>query len=185
MAVGRDSASNLYIAEQYSGGGTCICIRKITLGGVVSTLAGSTTNGMLDGQGAAAQFYSPRNVTVDANGNVYVGDGNPSVYGIRKITPSGNVTTLHIGSGSTNQTTKGMAIDGNGTLYITYNNSGAVYKLASGASTPTIFAGSTTTGYTDGTTTAARFYRPSGLMVTPQGVIYLADASNYRIRKIE
>ena len=178
--IAIDSSGNFYVADRGNHS-----IRKITANGVVTTFAGSSTYGMVDGQGAAARFYSPRKVAVDASGNVYVGDGNSNVYGIRKITPSGDVTTLFLGSGSTNQSTKGLAIDANGTLYITYNNSGAVYKLSSGASAPTIFAGAVATGYADGSMTDARFSLPSGLTVTPQGVIYVTDSSNYRIRKIE
>ena len=58
----------------------------------VSTLAGKGTSGFTDGSATVAQFSGPEGVVVDAQGNVYVADaGNSS---IRKITPSGTVSTL-------------------------------------------------------------------------------------------
>lgn len=178
--IAIDSNGDFYVADRGNNQ-----IRKITASGTVTTLAGSTTSGMVDGQGTAARFYSPRNVAVDASGNVYVGDGNNNVYGIRKITSGGVVSTLYQSTSITGPSTRGLAVDGNGTLYITYNNSSAVYKLSSGASAPSIFVGAATSGYVDGTAVNARFYTPAGLTVTSQGVVYVADAGNYRIRKIE
>lgn len=60
----------------------------------VSTLAGAGSNGYGDGTGKDAKFNLITNtgLAVDANGNVYVADiGN---HCIRKITPTGVVTTL-------------------------------------------------------------------------------------------
>ena len=78
----------MYIADTFNH-----TIRKITPGGVVSTLAGLAGNtGSADGTGSAARFNSPRGVAVDSAGNVYVGDTNN--HTIRMITPGGVVTTL-------------------------------------------------------------------------------------------
>ena len=85
--VATDSAGNVYVG---SGDST---IRKVTPGGVVSTLAGSAgLVGSADGSGAAARFNFPRGVATDSAGNVYVADsGN---HTIRKVTPGGVVSTL-------------------------------------------------------------------------------------------
>lgn len=56
---------------------------------MVSTLAGGT-RGTADGSGTSAQFLVPDALAVDAQDNIYVADS----IRIRKITPSGNVTSV-------------------------------------------------------------------------------------------
>ena len=55
---------------------------------MVSTLAGSGTASYGDGVGTAAMFYTPRGVSVDSSGTVYVADRANNR--IRKISSSGN-----------------------------------------------------------------------------------------------
>ncbi|WP_426669692.1 NHL repeat-containing protein [Mucilaginibacter sp. McL0603] len=86
-ALAIDSTGNLYVADQGNN-----LIRKITPDGSVSTLAGSGNAGATNGVGTAASFNAPAGVTVDAKGNVYVGDSNNNL--IRKIARDGTVTTL-------------------------------------------------------------------------------------------
>ena len=88
--IAVDSAGNLYAADSYT-------MRKITPAGIVSTFAGrSGASGIVDAMGSKARFSVPAGVAVDSAGNVYVAD----IYTIRKITPSGLVSTL-AGNGST------------------------------------------------------------------------------------
>jgi hypothetical protein len=71
--VAVDNAGNVYVGD--SGNNT---IRKITSGGLVTTLAGSAVGntGSADGAGNAVLFNFPYGVAVDTSGNVYVADGN-------------------------------------------------------------------------------------------------------------
>jgi sugar lactone lactonase YvrE len=83
-----DTSGNIYMTDTANS-----TIRKITPGGVVTTLAGlAGMAGLQDGTGSGAFFNMPKGLTVDISGNVWVADtGNAA---IRKITPAGVVTTL-------------------------------------------------------------------------------------------
>src|SRR5205823_779233 len=81
--VAVDSAGNIYVADTANH-----AIRKITSGGVVSTLAGlAGVSGSNDGTNSGARFNQPQGIAVDVNGILYVADtGN---HTIRKLTPGG------------------------------------------------------------------------------------------------
>lgn len=84
-----DYTGNVYVADTGNN-----LIRKITLKGAVTTLAGGLDDraGDVDGTGRAAKFFYPGGLAVDATGNVYVADVGNDV--IRRIAPSGAVITL-------------------------------------------------------------------------------------------
>jgi hypothetical protein len=99
---------------------------------IVTTFAGSGAWGSVDASGAEASSSDPSGVAVDSSGNVYVADrGN---HKIRKITPSGAVTTL-AGSGQVGGADgmgavasfhfpTSVAVDASGNVYVTSNPSG-------------------------------------------------------------
>lgn len=83
-----DGSGNLYVSD--SGNQT---IRKVTSGGVVTTLAGlAGVSGSTDGFGPAALFNQPGGLTVDSSGKLYVADTGNST--IRVVTSGGDVSTL-------------------------------------------------------------------------------------------
>jgi sugar lactone lactonase YvrE len=90
-----DTSGNVYMTDTANS-----TIRKITPGGVVTTLAGlAGMAGLQDGTGSNAFFNMPKGLTVDSSGNVWVADtGNAA---IRKITPAGVVTTVVVTSAPT------------------------------------------------------------------------------------
>ncbi len=100
--VAVDDSGNVFVADYGND-----VIRKISPTGIVTTLAGSNTQGSANGTGIATSFNKPYGITIDQLGNVYVGEQGNRL--IRKITYSGVVTTLAGGTSSP------IYKDGNGT----------------------------------------------------------------------
>lgn len=122
QGIAVDNSGNIYVADTGND-----LIRKIDPTGMVTTLAGSVVAGNANGTGAAALFNIPQGLAVDNNSNIFVADANNNL--IRKITPSGVVTT-YAGSGyalSADGTglkasfnfPNALAIDHSGILYVT------------------------------------------------------------------
>jgi hypothetical protein len=84
-----DASGNMYVSDELNHS-----IRKITPGGMVSTIAGTGGSGYRDGQGYFAQFNRPNGITYDSILNcIYVSDSRNNV--IRKIDlVSTDVTTF-------------------------------------------------------------------------------------------
>jgi sugar lactone lactonase YvrE len=178
-----DSSDNLYVAD--SGNNR---IRKIDTSGNVTTIAGSII-GYTDGQGETTRFGHPLGITIDSVGNLYVADtGNNR---IRKITPSGNVTTIAgssrgyvNGQGTAVQFNYpyGITIDSSDNLYVADSFNNRIRKIDTSGYVTT-FAGSTN-GYADGQGSAAQFNIPNAITIDSSGNFYVCDFYNHRIRKI-
>lgn len=154
----------------------------------VTTLAGSTS-GFAEGTGSAAQFSTPLDVALDPNGDLLVAD--TWNYRIRRLTPEG-VATTYAGSG-VDGTADGplgsaqfkspsrLALHPNGDLFVLELHD-VVRRIAAG--TVTTHAGTGTPGYEDGPPGAAQFSGPAGLVVDPQGNLFVSDTGNNCIRRI-
>jgi len=185
--VAVDGSGNVYVADTYNN-----LIRKITSGGVVTTLAGSGSPGSANGTGTEASFYYPWGVAVDGSGNVYVIDYEN--YLIRKITPAGVVTTLAgsgsagsvngTGTGASFSYSYGIAVDGSGNVYVADSDNHLIRKITSGGVVTTLAGNSGSAGSANGTGTAASFSRPTDVAVDGNGNVYVADPGNQVIRKI-
>ena len=149
--------------------------------------------GNSDGQGREAGFNLINGVTCDIQGNVYVVDSNN--YKIKKITPTGLVTTIVNGLNGTRLVDVKFDLAGN--LFYTDAMAGYLYKLPNvqrlstnpsiqvPGTTVTLFAGSGAAGSTDGLGAAATFYNPHGIYPAPDGFIYVIDYGNHKIRRID
>lgn len=184
--VAVDHSGNVYVADSSNH-----MIRKISAAGVVTTLAGSTTSGSMDGTGVAARFHYPTGVAVDPSGTVYVADYLNNK--IRKITSGGVVTTL-AGSAATGSADgtgasaffhypSGVAVDATGNIYVADSYNHMIRKITPAGQVTTL-AGSTAGGFANGTERSASFSYPNGVAVDRYGDIYVADAGNNMIRKI-
>ncbi len=192
--LAADNSGNIYVADSFNNE-----VRKITPSGQVTTLAGLAglyyyQGGFVDGTGVDARFFNPRGVAVDTGGTVYVADsGN---YSIRKITPTGVVTTL-AGSGGwpggsadgTGTAAKfrnptGVTVDTAGMVYVADSSNCTIRKITPAGVVTTLAGSAGQSGYADGTGAAAQFLYPSGIAVDPSGTLYVADTFSYTIRKI-
>jgi serine/threonine-protein kinase len=184
--VSVDADGNVYVADFCNNR-----IRRITPGGVVTTLAGSGSAGSADGPGAAASFAHPSGVAVDGSGNVYVADLLSNK--IRKITPGGVVTTFAgsgaegsadgVGTAASFNLPAGVAVDGSGNVYVAEISGNKIRKITPGGIVTT-FAGSGVQGSADGAGPAAEFFEPMGVAVDGAGNVYVADRLNNKIRKV-
>ncbi len=189
--VAVDSSGNVIVADHYNHR-----IRKVTPGGVVTTLAGSSGGAFADGTGAGASFYFPLGVAVDSSGNVIVAD--QSNHRIRKVTPGGVVTTLAgdgfgapnagrwvdgTGAGASFNYPYGVAVDSSGNVIVADTANQRIRKVTPGGVVTTL-AGSGSYAFADGTGAGAAFNYPSGVAVDSSGNVIVADAHNHRIRKV-
>jgi len=187
--IAIDAAKNLYVTDTVNN-----TIRKITPGGVVSTLAGQAGQlGSTNGTGNAARFNFPVGIGADAGGNVYVADAKNFI--IRKITPAGEVSTFAgapfqlgstdgAGSAARFFLPYGLAVDSAGNVYVADQGNHLIRKITPAGVVSTLAGTALTPGFTDGTGAAARFNSPFGLAVDSGGNLFVADSGNNAIRRI-
>lgn len=188
--IALDSAGTIYAASGNA-------IEKITPQGAVTALAGSTTAGSADGDGSKASFGTIQGLAVDAAGNAYVIDGDAGK--VRKITPSGVVTTL-AGSGargaadgtgsaasfdfSGTSSTDGITVDSTGNILVVEGENEDIRKITPAGEVTTLArGGSLGIPPIDGAFPPATFSSPYAIAADNSGNIYVADWA-YNIRKI-
>lgn len=157
----------------------------------VSTVAGAGTSGVLDGDPRTAQFMKPIGIAVDGGGNIFVADA--AAQRIRKISPSGDVTTIG-GSGppmfnsmwvlggykdgpalqSQFNRPSGVAIAPDGTVYVADTLNHCIRAIKNGI--VSTFAGAPDRVLDeDGPLAKAAFIRPRALAFNAAGDLFVAD----------
>ena len=189
-----DTAGNIYIADYDNNR-----IRKVT-NGIITTVAGGGKSGLGDGGLAtSAELGGPAGVTVDASGNIYIAEQVNNR--IRKVTPNGIITTVagggnipvFSGLGDGGLATSavlsdptGVAVDASGNIYIDDFLNNRIRKVDTNGIINTIAGGGTSGALGDGgLATSAELSDPLGIAIDSNGNIYIADAGNYRIRKVD
>ena len=192
LGVVVDTAGNVYIADSYNNR-----IRKVTIDGVINTVAGNGTLGFTGdgGPATAAELNYPYGVAVDTAGNLYIADsGNNRV---RKVTTDGVINTV-AGNGTKGYSgdggfateaqlrgPNGVAIDTAGNLYIADEGSNRIRKVTTDGVINTV-AGNGGYGYSGdgGSAKEANLGIPFGIAVDIAGNLYIADRNNNRVRKV-
>lgn len=184
-----DPQGNLILADTCNG-----LLRKITPGGVVSTLAGrlqthcavtaDTHIPDVDGIGANVVFGRLENIAIDKAGNIIVSEqfGNA----LRRITPAGVVSSENPfpAGGLVNQFIAALTFGADGNLYIA-DSSGStprLSKVTNGVAVTIGGSSSATVLTTDTPALGARFNKIAGMVADGLGNIYIAD--DYLVRKL-
>lgn len=162
-------------------------IRKIAPSGYVSTFAGQATFGAFaDGAGSSARFHDPSALAVDRQGYLYVADRFN--YVIRKVSPSGVVTTLAgkpLTSGSADGQgsearflwPEGIAVDDSGNVFVSDTGNHTIRRITPDGSVRTMAGKAGVTGTTDGPANEARFYNPGRLALDRFQNLYITENS--------
>ena len=190
--IAVDGNGNLYFSDKVGS-----WVRKVTPAGIITTIAGTGSNGYNGDNIAAvgAELYAPTGVAVDGLGNVYIADSNN--FRIRMISIAGTIATVagggaegYFGDGGQAVNAKfnglsGIAVDGAGDIFIadTFNN--RIREVGTNGVVNTV-AGNGFVGFGgDGLQAIlASLSSPVGVAVDGSGNILIADRNNYRIRKV-
>ena len=188
--IAVDSSGNVYIADTYNH-----VIRKISTSGMISTVAGSNQGGYGGDNGPAtkAELAAPQGVTLDASGNLYIGD--TANQRIRYVNASGIITTIAgtsttgfggdggLATSATFGNPVGVAVDASGAVYVADLNNGRVRRFVVGGAITT-FAGTVTSVGDGGPSIQSRLDRPTSAAVDFSANLYIADPTANRVRKV-
>jgi sugar lactone lactonase YvrE len=183
--------SNLYVSDTNDS-----TIRQIALpGGMVSTVAGTANiPGTDDGKGGAAHFNLPTQIAADPNGSrLFVTDTDNSIVRMIQIpdmivkTIAGQAGTDGKADGPPSKSAfnrpRGVATDGK-FVYVSDTGNDIIRKIDLSSMTTSTLAGTGEEGDKDGAGTEAQFNNP-GAMATDGTTIYVLDADNHGVRKID
>src|SRR5262245_25177990 len=172
-------------------------VRKVNLGGVITTVAG---NGAFTGfsgdfgPATAAELRSPAGVAVDSDGNLFLADTFNNR--IRKVNPAGVITTV-AGHGEFSFSGDGgpataaqlnqphdVVVDAEGNLFIADTQNNRIRRVTPAGIIST--AAGTTAGFSGdgGPASAARLNQPYAVAVDGAGNLFIADTANNLIRKV-
>ena len=199
LSVPRNSAfdknGNYFVADQLNH-----IIRKIDANGIMTTVAGTPGEiGDTGDNGAAtsAKLESPRGVTVDSQGNLYISDSEN--HRIRKVDVNGIITTFagvvnpgYNGDGNTATSAQlnfpyQITVDASDNVYFADYNNNAIRKVDISSGTISTVAGNGNNSFSgdDGLAVNASLSGPLGVIFDSKGNMYIADSGNNRIRKVD
>lgn len=188
-----DKKGNLYIADRDNHR-----IRKVDTRGTITTVAGNGTAGFSGDGGKAtdAMLNLPSGVAIDDNGNIYISDRSNDR--IRIVNSKGIITTIagngmdgykgDSGPATQAQLSRpfGLALDKKGNLYIADRGNNRVRKVnPQGIITTIAGDGSFFFMGDNGPAYRASIAGPTGVVVDDNGILYIADRNNNRVRAVD
>ncbi len=193
MGIAMDAAGNVFVADRDAS-----VVRKISAGGIITTVAGNGTRGFSGDGGAAvsAQLNGPFGVAVDAAGNLYIADTNNQV--VRQVSPNGTISTVAgtgtpgpLGDGGAARNAwldgpEAVAVDAEGNLYIADTFNGRIRRVGTDGTISTV-AGRGSIGIFGGDGGPAKnaaLSLPTDVAVDRAGNLYIADFGNTKIRLV-
>ncbi len=189
-----DRYGNIYIPDSKAN-----TVRKVDTGGIITTIAGTGKSGYTGdgGPSTAATFNALYGAWVDLAGNLYISDVANNV--VRMIDTSGIIHTVAgnnqsspINSGNGGPATSAViynprpiVLDNAGNLYIP-DQHGQTIRSVDGNGIIRTIAGNGVQGFggDDGPGPAAEFSVPYGLGIDSNNNVYVADSSNFRVRRL-
>ena len=189
--VALDAQGNVYIADRGNHR-----VRRVGLDGVIRTVAGTGTGGFSGDAGPATQarLNSPAGIAVDAKGNLYIADGGN--HRVRRVGADGLVSTVagtgqagFSGDGGRASSAElsgpsGVWGDVEGNLYIADAGNRRIRKVGPDGIITTAAGGGVSLG-DGGPAEKAGFRDPTGVALDSRGNLYIADAGDHRIRRVE
>jgi trimeric autotransporter adhesin len=202
----RDAAGNLYFVDAQDNR-----VREVNTAGIISTVAGDGPSGTAPtgcpgfgsytgdgGPASIATLNCPLGLDIDASGNLFVADTQNNV--IRKIdTSNPRIITTVVGTGAAGYTGDGgsalsatlnspdrVSLNGAGNLFISDSNNNVIRRVDGITRIIKTFAGNGNFTFAGdgGPALSASFEVPVGVVVGPQGNLYVGDLYNNRIRKV-
>lgn len=180
-----DSGSNLFVVDSDNN-----AIRRISAAGLVTTVAGASSRGRVDGAGKDARFSQPTGMTIDDSNFLYIADTGNSL--IRKMTADYVVTTIAgtgakgsvngISTAASFNNPEGITIDkSTGTLYVADSSNNCIRKIAWNGVVTNL-----ATQYRDWNGVFQNFNYPTGIYYSPNtpNLMYVSDANGNYVHKV-
>jgi hypothetical protein len=195
-AVATDPAGNVYIADAGN-----LRIRKVSAEERIITTIAGTGNPGYNGDGipaTSANITTPRALAADAAGNVFIYEA--STARVRRVDASTGLISTYAGNGTIGwsgdggpatgaslSNVDGLTVTPNGDLYISDAGNRRLRRVANDTGFITTVLGNGTAWFC-GNSTPRRgscIDTPQGIAVNAQGVVYISDSGNGRIRKVD
>ncbi|HZY61685.1 MAG TPA: Ig-like domain repeat protein [Edaphobacter sp.] len=195
QGVAVDGKKHLYIADTHNHRVRSVDLNTGTITTVVGTVAGFSGD---NGPASAARLDLPMALAVDGADNLYIADSRN--YRVRKLIASTGLIVTVAGNGTQGfagdngpaiaasiDSPTGLAIDAAGNLYIADTHNHRVRKVAAATGIITTIAGNGSSGFAgdNSLATAGSLALPHGLALDRGGNLYIADAGNNRIRRVD